>query len=394
MTVTAILAVLEIYFRYQTPFHTISWPARFDPTVGFIFQPGAEVRWTNHLDFWTVQRANRWGFLDREPADTPADPTECRIAFIGDSFVEAAQVPVSDKVHVVLEKLARENASDMNIATGAFGHSGTGQLNQLPFYDEFARKLQPKIVVLVFISNDFANNSSVLEALRHGWDPDHAPRLFASRDPAGQAVLRPIDPKWNESMLDARPKRQSIRSILHDRLIKQSAFYNWFYAKQALLHPAIARFLSGADARADLTSYRARQLASRPPYQGIVKDGAPLRELDLDNPFDEKRMASVFQDAVEYTGFAFDQFLLRAKRDNFRLVVLAESILSPNSESWRSFQRLADLLKVRGIPLVSQRAYIESVDGSLSKARFEHDRHWSSQGHRWAAEAMLTFLLK
>jgi hypothetical protein len=119
-----------------------------------------------------------------------------------------------------------------------------------------------------------------------------------------------------------------------------------------------------------------------------------LRELDLDNPFDEKRMASVFQDAVEYTGFAFDQFLLRAKRDNFRLVVLAESILSPNSESWRSFQRLADLLKVRGIPLVSQRAYIESVDGSLSKVRFEHDRHWSSQGHRWAAEAMLTFLLK
>jgi hypothetical protein len=181
---------------------------------------------------------------------------------------------------------------------------------------------------------------------------------------------------------------------LHDRLIKQSAFYNWFYAKQVSLHPAIARFLSGAGAHADLMDYRARQLALRPQYQSILNGWTPLLEPNFDDPFNEKRMARVFQDAVEYTGFAFDQFLLRAKRDNFRLVVLAESSRSTKSEMQGGFERLSELLKVRGIPLISQSAYIESVGGSLNKVRFAHDRHWSSQGHRWAAEAMLTFLLK
>src|SRR5262249_20347384 len=156
---------LELYFRYQTPFGAPVWPGKFDPSVGFIFQPEAELRWTNDLDFWSIQRTNKWGFPDREPRETPVGSTECHISFIGDSFVEAAQVPMSEKVHVVLEKLAEEKVPDMHVVTSAFGHSGTGQLNQLPFYDEFARKLRPKVVVLVFVRNDFANNSKVLEAV-------------------------------------------------------------------------------------------------------------------------------------------------------------------------------------------------------------------------------------
>ena len=35
--------------------------------AGRLYVPGSEVRATNMLDFWTVSRANRWGFLDRPP---------------------------------------------------------------------------------------------------------------------------------------------------------------------------------------------------------------------------------------------------------------------------------------------------------------------------------------
>ena len=157
-----LIAGAELYLRTTRPFFASHWPLRFDARYGWTFTPGGTVRLTNHLDFWTETKANSLGFLDREPV---AAPNACRVAFIGDSFVEAAQVPIEQKMQVVFEKIAT------NVATAAFGFSGTGQASQLGFYDVFVRDFQPKVVVLVFFSSDFANNSATLEAIRSGWHP-------------------------------------------------------------------------------------------------------------------------------------------------------------------------------------------------------------------------------
>ena len=387
VTIIVCLVGLEFYFRYQLPFGSIAWPYRFDPKVGFTFIPGAEIRWTNNLDYWTVQYANRWGFLDREPdnAGVTSNPA-CRVAFIGDSFVEAAQVPVSDKVQVVIEKLGRQRVPALNIAGSAFGYSGTGQLNQLPFYDEFARQLQPNVVVLVFVGNDISNNSKVLEALRNGWDPDHAPRVFASHIADGKIALQPIDPNWREATLRV-PLSWDSRALYHAPLMQRSAFYRWLYAKLTLLHPSIANFISGGDAGFNVVDFRARQLSERPNYRGILDGWDPSREPGIDDPFFSREpMAPVFKEAIEYTGFAFDQFLERARRDKFKLVILAESGLGEQR------YYLSPLAKARDIPIIDQRQYIESVGGDVGKVHFPHDGHWSPQGHRWAAEAVLNFL--
>ncbi len=84
---------------------------------------------------------------------------------IGDSFVEAREVPIDDKFHVRLEELAADELPHLNITTSAFGIEATGQVHQLPFYDEYARLLCPKLLVLVFVRNDFRENLSVPEAL-------------------------------------------------------------------------------------------------------------------------------------------------------------------------------------------------------------------------------------
>ena len=63
---------------------------------------GAEVRWTNGLDFWTVSRTNSPGFLDREPPDPERAAASRHVAVFGDSFVEAKEVAVADKFHVRL----------------------------------------------------------------------------------------------------------------------------------------------------------------------------------------------------------------------------------------------------------------------------------------------------
>ena len=93
------------------------------------------------------------------------------------------QVPVAAKVHVRLEALAARRLPRLDVTTSAFGMFDTGQIAQLPFYDTYARRLHPKLLVLVFFHNDFWNNSSVLTALRRGLDPDRLRR--AGRRAAG-----------------------------------------------------------------------------------------------------------------------------------------------------------------------------------------------------------------
>ena len=156
----------EAYLRLREPFDASVAPTRLVPGVGLIRVPGAEVRHTNNLDYWTVSVANSLGFLDREPIAPEEAAASCHVAVIGDSLVEARQVSISDKFHVRMERLAARQLPKLLVTTSAWARGGTGQLNQLPFYDRFVRPSRPKMVLLVFVSNDFEDNSAILKAMR------------------------------------------------------------------------------------------------------------------------------------------------------------------------------------------------------------------------------------
>jgi hypothetical protein len=212
VSVTVVLLLVffiggEIYFRKTIPFINNYWPTKFDEHIGFTFIPNETVYWTNHLDYWTVTHVNSLGFLDREPPLALDLPDTCRVAFIGDSMVEGAQVPIEDKMHVQFEKIANTSTMEgQKIRTVAFGYSGSGQVNQIPFYDSFARFLDPDVVVLVFVNNDFGNNSAVLEGVRAGWHPLHPPRLFYEYDERTDRFSKiDIDPNWMDYLLPTAP---------------------------------------------------------------------------------------------------------------------------------------------------------------------------------------------
>ena len=101
----------EVWIRQTVPFATVREPRVFVPGVGLLWPPDTEVRWTNMLDFWTVQRTNRLGFLDREPPSPERAAESCHIAVIGDSFVEALSVSIAEKFHVRLEETAAPGAA-------------------------------------------------------------------------------------------------------------------------------------------------------------------------------------------------------------------------------------------------------------------------------------------
>jgi len=401
----ALAIIGEAYFRLTTPFAEIKWPSKFDPRIGFLFQPNAELRYTNHLDFWVSERINSLGFADRE-LNSDLLRRGCHVVFIGDSMVEAAQVRNDEKVQTVLERKAAGAHPKWQLTASAFGSSGTAQLNQLTFYESFVRNLRPKLVVLVFAGNDFANNSSVLEALRNGWHPDHPPRLFARQDP-GTGVYHwiHIDPDWRRYLLktETQPNNNNpTQRALHSFMKDHSLFYNWFWRKLSLLHPEIVSRLEGPTLQ-ELIAMRVAALRGMDDYRWQLRNWDDSYNSDLDAVFYDEKLPEFFSDVLKLTGFALSEFQRRVKQDDGNLVILTTSQMSlprtprPGAKkdpliSRRVFLRLEAMARTVGIPMIDQYAYILQSGGNLLAAQFRHDAHWTPQGHVWASEAVLKYL--
>ena len=134
-----VAAAGEVWFRLRSPFHGTPKPMEFVPGAGVLIKRNSEVRWTNMRDFWTVSRTNSFGFLDREPPSPERARAGCHVAFVGDSFVEAREVPVADKFHVKLEEMAAQRLPGLDVVTSAWSRSATGQVAQMPYYDKWIR---------------------------------------------------------------------------------------------------------------------------------------------------------------------------------------------------------------------------------------------------------------
>ena len=57
------------------------------------------------------------------------------------------------------------------------------------------RLLRSKLVVLVFVTNDFIDNFPLWTSLGHGVDPEHLPYVSAASAEDGSFRLRPPDPE-------------------------------------------------------------------------------------------------------------------------------------------------------------------------------------------------------
>ena len=391
-----IALVAEIFLRLANPFLETSVPYRFVDGVGLIREPNAELRYANwHDDNFVVSRANSLGFLDREPISPERASDSCHIAFIGDSFVEARHVPIADKFHVRLEQMAARDLPRLAITTQAYGIRGTGQINQLPFYDEYARQLNPKLVVLVFFLNDFVNNSTALQSLEHGADPDRMPYMSAHRDAHGAVELRPPDAEYERFIFHSPPQLR--RKNAWNRLVGVSYFAKWLDMKSVTGNiKSIAKDIKNiwSDSRKpSRIAAWANMIAERPCCASILDGWRPISatHISLGLPFSEERLPPPLEDALEYTAFGIDQFKRRADRDGVNLAILSATWYM-GTRGDPQFDRLNAIAKPLGIPLISDYDYIVSQGHDVRDAHFRSDIHWNVTGHRWVAEAVLEWL--
>ena len=373
----------------NTPFVEGEYPIVFVQGVGLLTPPDTEVRATNSLDYWTTSMTNSLGFLDREPVNAERAGMSCHIAMIGDSFVEARHVLLHEKSHIRLESLASQELPDLDVTAAAYGFSGTGQINQLAYYDHYARRLRPNIVALVFVNNDFGENHPALLGALLGLEPDQIPFVSAERDQGGAWRIRPPSRQFSPLPTpQSEPSPPSLRwSVRHLRwsvrqlLARNSYIGRWLFAK---------RNAWALKEREPNFEAAAKAISQLPRYESFLDGWEPTTRRDVHETFKQEELPPVFQEAMEATSFALDEFQRRAERDGAALVILASYTMGASGAPL--FERLAAMAGEREIPVINQSDYIERIGGKIEDAHFEHDWHWSAQGHQWAAEALLEWL--
>ncbi len=366
-----VAAAAETWLRATRPWRDRDWPISYVPGVSRLSAPHSESRWTDHKEFWQVSRANSLGFLDREPPSPELGRAGCHVAFVGDSFVEAMEVALADRLHVRLEELAASRLPHLDVVTTAWGVNSMGQIQQLPMWDKWIRRWSPNMVVLVFVHNDFSDNA------RGDWTGGggetelsldvEGPRIAtAHRAAGGRIVLRlPGTALLPRAALVPREPEGGWTLELPAGL--RPWLLPWWRHKRALLATK-----SGVPLPGEAPSSIASRSGVQPGASAIL----PSPDLD-------------------FTAYALDQWRERTQRAGSRLVALSAHVMrleQPSAPEEKPFERLVPMAEARGIPLVDQYGYIARRGGDPRDASWPQDWHWNPQGHQWAAEAMLEHL--
>jgi hypothetical protein len=421
-----VAGVGEIYMRRTIPFRTSTYPQRYVPDAGLVtFTPGAEVRTTNSISYWTSETANSLGFLDREPRSS-GDPAACRVVVIGDSIVEAAQVPNAVKMQARLERHLSDALHGRPVEVVAAATAGVGQINELPYLQLVVAKMRPSLVILVTVSNDFSNNSAVLSALRYGWHPDHFLRYALRRDAAGGDVIQVgPDPNGNQHYLfmpaDGTPLR---RARVNAWMMENSYLYDWLFRLTVRSYPGIQTWLTpDATTGVDTEVRRMDQIRAIPHYRDVFAGWNFPDDLWEDYVFRTDDLPPLFQEAEWLTSYAFRQFRDAGTQQGFHVIVVSTDLtavfedlqalireagagdaLTPDGRLTRpvkiknrnvlptgALDRLKRIADDLGLPVVDVESELSKMPSPAS-ARIPHDGHWSVVGHDRVAQILASYI--
>ena len=389
-----IWTALEVHFRLFGPprapvVSLAEQPAwwRFVPGVGLLRPPHSELHYSDGREYWTVQRANSLGFLDREPIDPDRAAESCHVAVIGDSFVEAKEVSLSDKLQVVLEEMAAREAPHLDVTTSAFGIESTGQMSQLAFYDRYARRLDPDLIILVAIKNDvyfdniwYRHRPMVSNRLKHG---------LAIRDENGGVTWFPPALDFSAAAFPLAAERlDSWRARALYPAARASHAMRWLGARTLWLYHDVPGSAAAGDTRGG--AHVSELPAGLTVWEWFVSsddssDDDPFRR-SRRNLLSRTSRAAPFDESRGMTAVSLQQFQRRADHDGAALVIL-EGYDAVNHSDW-TVHALRETAGALGIPVVRHGEYVTRQGGRLEDVNLERDGHWTSAGHRWAAEAI------
>lgn len=136
------------------------WHSPGHPFTYYGYDPNSGAHYINKFH-WNSQ-----GYFDHDYAYNRPEGVH-RIVVIGDSYVEAAQVPLTRSFHKLVEADLNNNATVSGIRPQieviALGSSGSGQVEHFKVLRERAIRYKPDIVAVALCSNDFCDDDPVLK---------------------------------------------------------------------------------------------------------------------------------------------------------------------------------------------------------------------------------------
>lgn len=339
-----------------------------DEDLGLVLRPGAEGWWSQEGRAYV--KINSDGLRDVEHSVQKPRGT-VRVAILGDSYAEGLQLPIDKLFWKVLEKrLTGCLENDAKAEVINFGVSGYGTGRELLMLRKKARKYQPDLVILAFLTgNDISDNSKALNHI------DYIPYFELS---AGELVLD--------------------RSYLRAEGFRARSGWLAEFTNRYINHVRLLQL-----ANAVRQHWRAGEQIER---RSNIRDARG--EIGLDNAIYQQPTTPEWRDAWELTEaliLALDKEVT-AMGARLLVVTLSNGIqVNPDRELRRRFmndlgvadlfypdQRVNSLAKQHGIDALMLgpvlRAWAESsatcLHGFGNVDRCEG--HWNEQAHRLAGE--------
>lgn len=343
------LALLEAGLRLFYPMSDFLW--QWDERIGMKLIPGKQGRSVKPRFFDVEVSVNAEGFRDRDHDLATAASTP-RVVLLGDSFVEAIQVPFENSITAVLQRELEHRYG--KVETINFGVSGSGTARQYLALREYGLRYRPDLVLLFFFGNDVSDNS---ERLR-GAPYFPYPRL-----------------SWD------------------GKLLRDSAGEPLFTAFAA---PA-ARFELPDGVKHNWKTYRfLRQLADRSP--GVAPQGFAYYELYRSKPLpawaeawsSTEQLILAMRDLAQASKAKFGVVLVPSAWEVYpdlwnqavrRLTAISDGSLDPDYPS----RRLRDFLEANGVVVLDLLGEFRQRALNPPLLYIPEDAHWTSEGHRLAA---------
>jgi hypothetical protein len=306
--------------------------------------------------------ANALGFNDRDHAPAKA-PGVFRVLLLGDSFVEAYQVPPERNLARRLEDLAARDGRALEVV--AMGISGWGQSHELATYESLGRGFRPDLVILLFCPNDLWNNLVGVEG-ENGpavYDLDRAGNLVSNLD--GRAETPPTPAEYRKH--ERKPRFPGLREAR--RLLRTGYRLATGDARGAARAAALGELPAAA-------RRKGKEGREGGDAGGRLR-GPPGVALEQQRMF-ETLVAELRRRIVDRDG---TPLLAGIVSGNVRA--------APSRRYLRMTSWVAHTFAALGVDVLDfdtlfrERARLEGRFPS-----WEIDRHWNETGHAWAAEAL------
>lgn len=349
-------------------------PDRFwqpDAKMGVRLVPGKRGWWTQEeREFVVPVTINAQGLRD-VPHTYEKSPGIVRVLIVGDSFVEAMHVPLEEVFTRRLERLLDGVGASRKVEVIGAGVSGWGTASQLLWLQEEGYKYRPDVVLLHFYpGNDIKNNSPTLE--------DALPPVY-----------------------DADGTLLSVQSRKADNTVRQGWFAwskAYVFLRQLLLRqPTIAQTLG-----------RLGVVRVRAPVAPAVRDGLPLDfgvyrvppETEwLEAWQHTQRLLSAMRDAVREMGAAFGVVMASSREQVYpaawdRILETYPTARALTFDLDQPQRWVEQWCQQQGVPYVALApAFRARAATGGEPLHFWYDGHWTSAGHRVAAEEIRKFLV-